>query len=119
MVQNAMWWQIVNMCLGLWLMASPGVLGYGPPVATSDHVVGPLVATFACTAIWEATRSLRWVNLPLGVWAVIGPLLLGGPNAAVINSVACGVIIAVVATRGGAIEQRFGGGWSMLWRSST
>jgi hypothetical protein len=114
-----MWWQVVNMCLGLWLMASPGVLGYGPPAATGDYIVGPLVATFACIAIWEATRPLRWVNFPFGIWTGIGPLLLGGPNIAVINGIVCGALIACIATRGAAIEQRFGGGWSMQWDNST
>lgn len=114
-----MGWQIINMCLGLWLMASPGILGYGPPVSTSDYIIGPLVATFACIAIWEATRPLRWVNLPFGIWAAVAPFVLGGPSAAILNGIIFGALITLIATRGGAIEQRFGGGWSMLWRSST
>ena len=29
-------------------MAAPGLLEYGRPAATSDWIVGPLIATFAC-----------------------------------------------------------------------
>lgn len=110
-----MWQQVISMLAGLWLMAAPGAIGYGRPAATSDHIVGPLVATFACIAIWEATRGVRWMNLPLGVWAALAPLVLAAPALAIANSLACGVLIAALSTRGGAIEQRFGGGWSMLW----
>lgn len=112
-----MWPQLINMVLGLWLMAAPGVTGYGRPAATSDHIVGPLVATFACISIWEATRGVRWVNLPLGIWAALAPLALGAPTVAIANGLVCGVLVALLATRGGAIEQKFGGGWSMLWSS--
>jgi hypothetical protein len=108
--------QIVSLIAGLWLMATPGVLGYGRPLATSDHIVGPLVATFACIAIWEATRSLRWVNVPLGVWIVVAPLLLGGPPQGLLNGIVCGVTIAFLATRGREIHHQFDGGWSTLWR---
>lgn len=107
--------QLINMMIGLWLMAAPSVIGYGRPAATSDHIVGPLVATFACIAIWEATRGLRWVNLPLGIWAAIAPLLLGAPSPGIASGVLCGMLIAWLATRGGAIQHRFDGGWSMLW----
>src|SRR5690606_28184617 len=96
------------------VMAAPGVLGYGRPASTNDHIVGPLVATFACIEIWEATRSVRWVNLPLGVWLIIAPWLLGHPSNALVNSTLCGMAIAAFSCLGGPVSQRFGGGWSAL-----
>jgi hypothetical protein len=109
--------QIINAILGIWLMAAPAVLGYGRPASTNDHIVGPLVATFACIAIWEATRSVRWVNLPLGLWLIVAPLALGHPTSGQLNSVLCGIAIAGLSCVGGAVTRRFGGGWSTLWRS--
>jgi SPW repeat len=111
-----MWPQLFNTALGIWLMAAPAVLEYGRPASTNDHIIGPLIATFACIAIWESTRSVRWVNLPLGLWLIAAPLILGHPQAAAINSVLCGIAIAVASCLGGAIQQRFAGGWSALWR---
>jgi hypothetical protein len=108
--------QIINAILGIWLMAAPAVLGYSRPASTNDHIVGPLVATFACIAIWEATRSVRWVNLPLGLWLIVAPLALGHPTSGQLNSVLCGIAIAGLSCVGGAVTQRFGGGWSALWR---
>ena len=113
-----MWGQMINAGLGIWLMAAPSILGYGEPARTNEHIVGPLVATFAIIAVWEVTRPLRWVNLLLGVWLLIVPLAMSyGPGAATWNSLATGAIVAVVAAFPGKIEQRFGGGWSSLWRS--
>jgi hypothetical protein len=111
-----MWPQIINAAIGIWLMAAPALLHYGRPAATNDYIVGPIVSTFACIAIWEATRPLRWVNLPLGLWLIVAPLILGSPQAAAINSVLCGIAIAALSCFGGAVQQRFAGGWSALWR---
>jgi hypothetical protein len=105
------------MWLGIWLMAAPAGIGYGRPASTSDHIVGPLVATFACIALWEATRALRWTNLPLGLWLVVAALPLGHPPWGMLNGIVCGTTIAVLSCLGGRTEQRFGGGWASLWRS--
>ena len=113
-----MWPQAINVALGLWLMAAPAVLGYGRPAATMDHIVGPLIATFACIALWEATRSVRWTNLPLGLSLLVAPWLLGGPVEAKINSVIIGMLVAVLSCLGRSIRHRFDGGWAMLWERS-
>jgi len=113
-----MWPQILNVALGIWLMAAPAVLAYGRPASTNDHIVGPLVATFACIALWEATRAVRWVNLPLGVWLIVATWVLDHSQSGQINSVLCGIAIAGLSCFGGAIQQRFGGGWAALWRDA-
>lgn len=106
--------QILNTILGIWLTAAPAVLDYGRSAATNGHITGPLVATFACIAIWEATRAVRWVNVPLGVWLVGVPLLLEHPLAGQLNSVLCGIAIVGLGCVRGAARHRFGGGWSAL-----
>ena len=110
-----MWSQILNTAIGIWLTAAPGVLGYDRPAADNEHIIGPLVATFACIAIWEATRSMRWVNLPLGLWLIAAPWILGHPTNATVNNVICGMAVATFSCLGGEVAQRFGGGWSALW----
>lgn len=111
-----MWAQAICTLLGIWLMAAPAVLGYDRPAATSDWIVGPLIATFACIAIWEATRSLRWCNLPLGVWLLIAPWLFEYSTEARVNSMAVGIAVAALACVKGRITEQFGGGWSVLWQ---
>jgi hypothetical protein len=113
-----MWPQIITTALGVWLMAAPAVLAYGRPASTNDYIIGPIVSTFACIALWEATRAVRWVNLPLGLWLIAAPLVLGHPQAGAVNSVLCGIAIAVLSCLGGRAEQRFGGGWAAVWRGA-
>ena len=113
-----MWARLINAALGIWLMAAPAVLGYGAPAETSDRIAGPLIATFAIVAIWEATRPCRWVCFVAGLWLVAAPFLLGYGlgHVATPNSIAVGAAVAALATHKGPIEERFDGGWSMLWK---
>lgn len=107
--------QIVNTVLGIWLMITPDLLGYRGTARTNDHIIGPLVATFACIAIWEATRPVRWVNLPLGAWLVVAPLVLDHGWAPGVNSALCGLVIAGAALIQGEMKHQLGGGWPALW----
>lgn len=114
-----MWARLANTALGLWLMAAPAVLGYeGTAAATNDRITGPLAATFAIIAIWEVTRTLRWLNLALGLWLLAAPWSLGGfPAEATLTSMATGALLAVFSLVRGKIRQDHGGGWSAVWRS--
>jgi hypothetical protein len=109
------WAQLACTALGVWLMAAPQVLGYHGAARTNDHVVGPLVATFACVAAWEATRSVRWVNLPLGAWLVLAPWVLGGGWFEAAHGTAAGLAVAALALARGETRQKLGGGWSAVW----
>ena len=113
-----MWAQLINMLLGLWLMVAPSVLGYGDPARNSDHVVGPIIASFAAVAIWEVTRGLRWLNLLAALWLIVAPWVFQFESTATINSMLVGVVVAGLSLAGGRTTEQFGGGWSMLWRTS-
>ena len=109
--------QLVVFALGVWLMAAPSVLGYtGTSAETSDRLVGPVVAAFGFVAASAITRSVRWVNLLAAAWLLIGPWLLGFPADAAVNSVVVGLLVAVLTPFGSPDPDRFGGGWSSLWK---
>jgi len=112
-----MWAQTINLLLGVWLMFAPYILGYSDLASHSDHVVGPLVATFSAIALWEVTRGMRWANLPLALWLIVGPWFLQFEQTALINSLLVGVCVAGLSLVRGRITQEFGGGWAMLWRA--
>lgn len=59
---------LVNVALGLWLMAAPAVLAYGGAAATSDRIAGPIIASIAAVAVWDATRVVGRANALLGAW---------------------------------------------------
>ncbi|WP_026370315.1 SPW repeat domain-containing protein [Kallotenue papyrolyticum] len=115
-----MWARWVNLALGIWLMAAPAVLDYGPPASINDRIVGPLVAAFATIAMWQVTRGLRWLNLLLALWLLVAPWILGYPIAReVANSLVVGTIMALASGVRGPIKHRVGGGWRALWQQDT
>ena len=112
-----MWAHVFTAGIGIWLMSAPAVLGYGVPAETNDHVVGPLVASFAIIAWWQVTRGLRWINVVLGLWLIAAPWVLGYSEWRVtINSMLAGGLIALLSLVKGKVDKRFGGGWRELFR---
>ena len=115
-----MWAQVINAVVGVWLMAAPAVLQYGPPGSTNDRIIGPVIATFAIVSWWEATRPVRRFNIPLGLWLLLAPWVLGYEGTATIaNSLIAGALVTGLSFVRGTVEGRYGGGWSTLWRSNT
>jgi hypothetical protein len=107
--------RLLEAALGVWLMVAPTVLGYGPPAAHDDRIVGPLIAAVGIIAAWEIARPLRHVNLLAGAWLVLAPWLLGFPADATLNSLAVGIAVVVLSRIRGRVSDSFGGGWSALW----
>ena len=115
-----MWAQVINALLGLWLMAAPAVLGADKTIANNDHIVGPLIASFAIISWWEATRVVRLYNVPLGLWLLVAPWVLGYDNtAAIVNDMLVGVVVIGLSFVKGKVEGKFGGGWSAIWKEDT
>ena len=114
-----MWAIATTIAFGLWVTASPAMLGIVRPAAVSAWVVGPIVASFATIAMWDATRSVRWWNLPLAVWLLFAPTFVEHQPAAAASSILCGAGIAGLAVVPVAPRHRFGGGWSGLWGTHT
>lgn len=80
-----MWGLVVSaqgiiVILGIWLLASSDVMGYGGQARVSNQMVGACMATFGMIAISESMRAVRWVNLALGIWFVSAPFVLDYPD---------------------------------------
>jgi hypothetical protein len=107
--------RIVSAVLGAWLMFAPALLHYGGAAATGARLVGPLVVALSITACWEVVRALRFGVLPLGVWCVMAPWVLGyaalGP---IVSDVTVGVALVGLTFVKGRIRQSYGGGWRAL-----
>lgn len=112
--------QIVNALLGVWLMASPAILGFGNPAANNDNIVGPIIGTFAIVSIWEATRVVRLYNVPMAIWLLLAPWILGYETTApIINDMAVGAVVLGLSFVKGTKSQKFGGGWKAVWHSDS
>jgi hypothetical protein len=93
-----MWAQILNMALGLWLMATPDIFRYNGVAADSDHIIEPVVASFSIIALSGCTRTVAMYNIPLGTWLVLAPWLLRYENeVATLNDMAVGFFVTVFA----------------------
>lgn len=111
-----MWAQIINTLIGIWLMASPAMFGYNDSGADSNYIIGPVIATFAMVACWEVTRGLRKCNIPLALWLLAAPWVLGYESLLpMLNDMVCGVIIFSLSMIKGKIKGSYGGGWKALW----
>lgn len=110
--------QAIACAVGLWLMAAPGVLNYDGAPRLNDQILGPLAASFACVAMWQVTRSVRWANVALGSWLILAPLFLRHGPAAAINSVLSGLVLAEASLVRGRLPHRMGGGWKSLFGKS-
>jgi hypothetical protein len=104
------WNLAASALLGVWLMLSPSVFGTSGAPADSDHLTGALVVTFSVIAFGAVARSARWINVPLGLWLIAAPWLVGEfVVGAGVNDVAVGAALIVLAPRRGRIDERFAG----------
>ncbi|MGQ0811911.1 MAG: SPW repeat domain-containing protein [Nitrospiraceae bacterium] len=113
-----MWAQAFNTALGVWLVVSPALLNYTGPGATNHYIVGPIIASIAFVSLWQVLRPIRWMNAPLGAWLLISPWLLNIGGPAMWTSALTGFLVMICASRGEAVTQHFGGGWSVLLREN-
>ncbi len=109
--------QAVVTALGVWLMFAADLLPYDGAAQTNLQIVGPLVVTFGFIAMWQIARSLRWINLALGVWLALSAFWQWNDVALLVHSMIVGALIAGLSLVRGKLDDRVGGGWTMLWRS--
>lgn len=107
--------RLVAVATGVWLMFSPAAFDYVDTVpGASDRIAGPVAAALSFVAIWSVARALRWATLPIGLYLIMAPWLLGFPTDAAVSNLAAGVIFVVTAFVRGGVAERYGGGWMSL-----
>src|SRR5690606_23503606 len=69
------WTLLVSTLLGIWLMATPGILGLPTQATVSDinHLCGSLIVVVSVICMGEPVRSGRYFNIPLGLAAAVLP----------------------------------------------
>jgi hypothetical protein len=112
-----MWAQILNIMLGIWLMAAPRLLDYNGLAADNDHIIGPVVTSFAIIALSGCTRAVGKYNIPLGAWMVVAPWVLGyDTDISIVNDSGTGILILMFALFKRKTNQQYGGGWLQLFK---
>jgi hypothetical protein len=105
---------LLGATLGIWLMASPAVLGYAGSAGVAALVAGPIAASVSWIALSEVTRSVRRFNAVVGLWLIMAGLIFPQPASARVNSIVVGLLLELVALWPIRIEGRYGGGWKAL-----
>jgi hypothetical protein len=99
--KNRTAFDIASIVAGLSLVLSPWYLGYAAETnaAWNAWIVGAAIALIALVTLFAFHQAEEWINLALGVWAVIAPWALGFATvstAATVHVIA-GLIVAVLA----------------------
>lgn len=97
---RAHWQDRIEVALGLWLVASPFVLGMEHHLAAwSAMLAGVAVVTLAVEAFYYPEIVEEWGNLAIGLLLLASPWLLGySPvRIAMINAAVCGAAIAALS----------------------
>jgi len=104
------WTLLASTLIGFWRMSAPPVFGSTGAVANSDFLAGLLVAVVAVIAMAEVARSLRFVNIAVGLWLIAAPWILGGATTgSAANDVLAGLGPIALSVPRGAVCERYDG----------
>jgi hypothetical protein len=112
------WAQGITIVIGIWLVASPDLMGYGGSARVNNQIIGIWMATLSMVAISECLRAVRWANFVLGVWLILAPFVLDYLDGAASGSLVMGLAVMFLALIRGRMSERFDGGWSALWQKT-
>ena len=103
-------WNLFLICaIGLWIMASPDILGFSGTMADSSHITGALVVTFGIISMSEVARPARFINVLFGIWLAAAPFIFSGNgNTVMWNGIICGVALILLSFPKGKIEDKRG-----------
>jgi nucleoside-diphosphate-sugar epimerase/uncharacterized membrane protein len=106
-------WNLVACALiGAYLLCTRLLLGVEPPLYFSDHIAGCVAIVIAVTAWAEVTRTMRLLNVPLGLWIAASPFLLGGgATIALVSDLVAGLALAGLSLPRGTRSREHYGGW--------
>jgi nucleoside-diphosphate-sugar epimerase/uncharacterized membrane protein len=109
---NVPWTLAASAALGIWLMCTRLVFGTEGAQADSDHLLGALIVTVSITAMAEAARPARFINILLAVALMFAPFMFdGGSLVADLAGVAAGLLLTTLSIPRGRIDNAYGA-WS-------
>lgn len=101
MKQIKHWQDPLSIALGVWLLASPWILGFATnTTATANFaLVGLALLAAAVGATFVPRAWEEWTEVALGAWLVISPWVLGffALQNAMMNAVVTGIAVLALA----------------------
>ena len=103
------WPILVQLAIGLWLMARPDILPFAGRTADCDHLLGAMIVTVAAVASAEVTRIARYINVLLGIFSIIVAMVFALSLPIVFYSeIISGIALIFVSLPRGKIVERYG-----------
>jgi hypothetical protein len=110
------WTLLIEVAIGIWLMARPDLFPGAGHSADCDHLFGAIAATVAIVATAEVTRIVRLVNIPIGALLIVAALIFARSLPIVLCSeIVCGVLLIALSIPRGSIVERYAG-WDKFVR---
>ncbi|QGX41632.1 vitamin K epoxide reductase family protein [Permianibacter aggregans] len=110
---SAPWHLCACLFIGVWLMFTRITLGNDGNMANADHLVGALVVTITVTAFAEVMRSIRFLNIFLGMSLLITPFIFSTSMVSIVSTLLCGLALIGFSLPRGKIENPYGQ-WSKV-----
>lgn len=110
---SAPWHLRACLLIGIWLMFTRITLGNDGNMANADHLVGALVVTITVTAFAEVMRSIRFLNIFLGMSLLITPFIFSTSMVSIVSTFLCGLALIGFSLPRGKIENPYGQ-WSKV-----
>ncbi len=102
------WLIIVQIIIGVWLMARPNILPFNIESANCDHWMGAIIVTIAAVAAAEVTRIARFLNVIAGVMVLILTLVFSSESTPIlISGIASAVLLIIASIPRGVIVERY------------
>ncbi len=111
------WNLLITAILGAWLLFANDIMGFSGVVANNTDVMGALTIVFSIIAWAEVSRALRYLNIPLMIWLIIGSIVLPGASSTTIwhASIIGGIVIVLSVFKGWGIRERYGSWQKMIF----
>jgi SPW repeat-containing protein len=97
---NAKLCDVANLVLGAILFLSPWIFGFDAgTISQNAHITGIVIAIIAIAALAAFAVWEEWLNLIVGLWALVSPWVLGfhGTTNAMTVHVVIGALVAILA----------------------
>jgi hypothetical protein len=103
------WTLAGQLVIGIFLMARPDLFPFPPTAANCYHILGALTVTIAAISTAEVTRTVRYLNIPVGVLLIIAGVVLERELPLQLGSdLISGVVLILTSLPKGAMLEKYG-----------
>ena len=109
------WTLVASSALGLWVIASPAVLGWAGRLASVNQVLGAVALTIAVIVMAEVIRAGRFLNGFVGLMIAFAWVIAENASAAMIaHNLIAGFALLILSLPRGLVREKYGSWQTMV-----